>query len=127
MDYNQMAVNSIIETKRRQKSSESFLGNEGSIKSDSLFSQLVNSGMPESELSVERLASEAQVILGAGTITTARSMDHLVVYILRNRRIHKRLREELKEVMADFPETVPSWQTLEKLPYLYACIKEGLR
>lgn len=99
----------------------------GSIRSDTVFDQLVNSDLPESELTVERLASEAQVLMGAGTVTTARSMDHLAFYILSREDVRLRLREELKDIMADWPETTPSWQKLEKLPYLQACIKEGLR
>jgi cytochrome P450 len=122
-----MSVNHIIEAKERKRSGVSLSKNEGSLKSNTVFDQLVNSNMPDSELSVERLASEAQVLMGAGTVTTARSMDHLVFHILRNSRVRDRLAAELKVVMADFPETIPSWQTLEKLPYLQVCIKEGLR
>jgi len=88
---------------------------------------LVNSDLPESELSVERLASEAQVIMGAGTVTTARSMDHLAVHILLNDRVRERLCEELREPMANFMEKMPSYRDLEHLPYLQGCIKEGLR
>jgi cytochrome P450 len=121
-----MSVKHIVEAKERRYH-DSLPKKEGSLKSNTVFDQLVNSDMPESELSVERLASEAQVLMGAGTVTTARSMDHLVVHILRNSHVRDRLEAELKVVMADFPETIPSWQTLEKLPYLQACIKEGLR
>jgi hypothetical protein len=41
--------------------------------------------------------------------------------------MEKRLREELQAVMADYPAKPPSWSVLEKVPYLNACIKEGLR
>ncbi|PQE20317.1 Cytochrome P450 protein [Rutstroemia sp. NJR-2017a BBW] len=123
----QMSVKHIVEAKERRRYHDRLPKKEGSLKSNTVFDQLVNSDMPESELSVERLASEAQVLMGAGTVTTARSMDHLVFHILRNSHVRDRLEVELKVVMADFPETIPSWQTLEKLPYLQACIKEGLR
>lgn len=122
-----MAVDHIIEAKRRQSDGKSFVRADSKFKCDTLFDHLVASGLPEDELSVERLASEAQVVMGAGTVTTARSMDHLAVHILLNERVHQRLRKELEEPMAEFPEKLPDWTVLEKLPYLQACIKEGLR
>ena len=93
----------------------------------SLFRYILNSDMPESELSVERLTKEAQVILGAGTASSARTLDFISYYILANPLIRSRLGEELKDVMANYPREVPSWAQLEKLPYLQAIIKEGLR
>lgn len=93
----------------------------------SLFRYIVNSDMPESELSVERLTKEAQVLLGAGTASTARTLDFISYYILANPNIRSRLREELKDTMTDYPREVPSWAQLQKLPYLQAIINEGLR
>lgn len=122
-----MSEKHIAAAKERKLAGKAVVRPEGSIRSDTLFDQLVHSDLPESELTVERLASEAQVLMGAGTVTTARSMDHLVFHILSNERVRLRLREELADAMADWPEKTPSWQTLEKLPYLQACIKEGLR
>lgn len=123
-----MSVNHILEAKRRKAQGIQFVRKDNSrFKCDTLFDDLVNSDLPESELSVERLASEAQVIMGAGTVTTARSMDHLAVHILLNDRVHERLREELSEPMVNFVEKMPSYRVLEHLPYLQACIKEGLR
>lgn len=83
--------------------------------------------MPESEMSDERLAKEAQVLLGGGTASTARTLGFISYYILANPDIYSRLTEELREPMAQFPEQVPSWADLERLPYLQALIKEGLR
>ena len=93
----------------------------------SLFRYILNSDMPESELSVERLTKEAQVILGAGTASSARTLDFISYYVLANPLIRSRLGEELKDVMANYPRETPSWAQLEKLQYLQAIIKEGLR
>ena len=120
-----MAKKHIIEAK-----SEKTHANATGSKIDSrvsLFRYIVNSDMPESELSVERLTKEAQVLLGAGTASTARTLDFISYYILANPHIRSRLGEELEGVMADYPREVPSWAQLEKLPYLQAIINEGLR
>lgn len=93
----------------------------------SLFNHVVNSDMPESELSTDRLAKEAQVLLGAGSASTARTLDFLVYYVLADQRIRVRLQEELRDVMSVYPHVIPSWAELEKLPYLQAIIREGLR
>ncbi|KAF4635062.1 hypothetical protein G7Y89_g3029 [Cudoniella acicularis] len=93
----------------------------------SLLRHLVNSDLPESELSVERLTKEAQVLLGAGTVSTARTLYFVCYYVIANEKIRRRLTDELKDVMVDYPNTVPSFLQLEKLPYLTALIKEALR
>jgi len=83
--------------------------------------------MPQSELSSERLSKEAQVILGAASVSTARTLDFITYYILANKNHLVILQKELGPIMARYPEKVPSWADLEKLPYLQAVIKEGLR
>ncbi|KAL8948518.1 MAG: hypothetical protein Q9222_005299 [Ikaeria aurantiellina] len=93
----------------------------------SLFHWIVNSDMPESELADNRLANEAQVILSAGSTSTARTLTHITCHVLANPRIECRLREELRQIMAGWPEKVPSWVELEGVPYLQAVLKEGLR
>ncbi|KAL8687875.1 MAG: hypothetical protein Q9218_006071 [Villophora microphyllina] len=93
----------------------------------SLFRHILNSDMPESERSDERLSKEAQVLLAAGTATTARTLTTISYYILARPQIRARLEHELQDTMARYPERVPSWADLERLPYLQALIKEGLR
>lgn len=92
-----------------------------------LFPHVVNSEMPEPELSVDRLSQEAQILLGAGTTSTARTMDFISYYIISDERIRSALQNDLKAIMSNYPEDIPSWAQLEKLPYLHAVIKEGLR
>jgi cytochrome P450 len=93
----------------------------------SLLTYLVNSDLPDSELSVERLSKEAQVLLGAGTVSTARTLDFICYYVLANENIHRKLQSELADIMTNYPAQIPSFFQLEKLPYLTALIKEGLR
>lgn len=93
----------------------------------SLFCHIFSSEIPPSELSVERLTKEAEVLLGAGTVSTGRTLDFISYYVLADRNIRKRLEEELDEVMADYPRVTPKLVELEKLDYLKALIKEGLR
>lgn len=83
--------------------------------------------MPASEQSTERLAKEAQVLLGAGTASTARTLDVTTYHILANEPIRTKLTRELTAPMSGFPDICPPLVELEKLPYLQAVIKEGLR
>ena len=119
----QMATKHIVNAKRERDEGIT----EKTRGRPSLFRHLLDSGMPECDKSVERLSREAQVLLGAGSASTARTLDFICYYILAKPGIHSRLQEELREVMAGYPSIVPSWSQLEKLPYLQAVIKEGLR
>ena len=92
-----------------------------------LFRYIVNSDMPTSELCNERLAKEAQVLLGGGTASTARTLGFLSYYILSDSKIRYKLQEELRATMMDWPAKLPSWAELEKLTYLQALIREALR
>ncbi|KAK0701924.1 cytochrome P450 [Lasiosphaeria miniovina] len=94
----------------------------------SLFHHIVNkSDMPESERSEERLSKEAQVLLGGGTASTARTIGFASFYILSRPAIRARLEAELSPIMASWPTRVPSWAELERLAFLQAIIKESLR
>ncbi|KAL4916020.1 cytochrome P450 [Aspergillus aurantiobrunneus] len=92
-----------------------------------LFRHMLRSDMPESELSPDRMVMEAKVMLAAGSFTPARTLDFVSYYVLSRPDIRNRLREEVKDVMAKFPDEVPTLSELEQLPYLQAVIKEGLR
>ena len=93
----------------------------------SLFHHLLDSDMPESELSDERLTKEAQILLAGGTVSTAQIIVHISYYILARTEIRTKLQRELQDVMAAWPQRVPTLDEFEKLPYLQALIKEGLR
>ena len=111
---------------KREKLENDKIGARAGDKT-TLFRYIVNSDMPESERSDNRLASEAVVLLGAGTVTTARTLVFISYYILANPSIRTRLAKELQEPMSRYPEVVPTWAELERVPILQALIKEGLR
>lgn len=83
--------------------------------------------MPESEKATGRLLGEFIAILSGGTMTTARTLATITYFVLANPHIEARLRESLAQPMAAYPEKVPRWAELERIPYLAACVKEGLR
>lgn len=83
--------------------------------------------MPEEERTEERLAKEAQVLLGGGTASTARTIGFASFYILSRPGLRSKLEAELKEPMANWPQQVPTWAELEQLPLLQGIIKESLR
>lgn len=124
--YSQMMAEHIAEEKR-QNAQGSARKEHGENASNSLFRYIVTSDMPASEQSTERLCREAMVLFGAGTASTARTMGFMCYYILENLHIRKRLGDELAPLMAHYPDNLPTLPDLEKLPYLQAVIKEGLR
>ncbi len=83
--------------------------------------------MPVEERTEERLAKEAQVLLGGGTASTARTIGFASFYILSRPELRSKLEAELKGPMANWPEQVPTWAELEQLPLLQGIIKESLR
>jgi len=85
---------------------------------DSLLKHILDSDMPESELSDERLAKEAQVLLGGGTASTARTIGYISYYVLARADIRFKLHQELKAIISTWPRRVPSLTELERLPNL---------
>ncbi|KAL9620400.1 MAG: hypothetical protein Q9160_005100 [Pyrenula sp. 1 TL-2023] len=118
-------IKKLIEEKKQLKVTTS----EPAIRGQStLFRYMIHeSGLPEADLTVERLTKEAQILLGAGSVSTARTLHFIIFYLSKNPSMRERLEEELKDTLAGRPGEWPTWSKLEKLPYLQALIKEGLR
>lgn len=91
-----------------------------------IFHELLESDLPPQEKSVDRLADEAQLMIGAGLETTAWALTTLSYHLISNPPILQKLRAELEKAIPDPATTVDSLY-LEKLPYLSACIQEGIR
>jgi cytochrome P450 len=93
-----------------------------------IFHGLLSSSLPESEKHSTRLAEEANVLLSAGTDSSANTLSAITYHLLSSPRIRKKLREELEEAIPDENERqFPSFSQIENLPYLSAIIQEGLR
>ena len=73
-----------------------------------------------------RLVDEGVIIVGAGTDTTANTLEVTTFYILNTPQALQNLVKELDEAIPN-PSNPPSWQKLEQLPYLRATILEGHR
>jgi cytochrome P450 len=91
-----------------------------------LFHELLQNDVPDSEKSVGRLVQEAQIVVSAGTETTAWCLSVITFHLLSNPAILQKLREELEQAIPNPNKPVPV-EKLEQLPYLSAIIQEGLR
>jgi len=78
---------------------------------------LDNQALPEADKSGNRLWQEAQLLLSAGTVTTATSVSSAIVYLLLDQERFAILIEELETAMPDIKKPLLSAK-LEKLPYL---------
>ncbi|KAI0765260.1 cytochrome P450 [Fomes fomentarius] len=72
------------------------------------------------------LWEEAINLIAAGSETVATILNVGVFHVLHNPAIHRKLVQELKNAWPEL-ETTMHYETLEKLPYLTAVIKESLR
>jgi len=61
----------------------------------------------------------------AGSETTANELSGLTARLLRSPRVYKKLSEEIRDAFKTEDELVD--ENLAKLPYLTACLSEGLR
>ncbi|KAI9773785.1 MAG: hypothetical protein M1840_006010 [Geoglossum simile] len=76
--------------------------------------------------SVDDFVEEAMSLIGAGSETTGNTFDMTTYYVLSSGEIYDKLTTELEGSFPD-PSLTLDFVTLEKLPYLTAVIKEGLR
>ncbi|KAF5268200.1 hypothetical protein FOXYS1_908 [Fusarium oxysporum] len=74
----------------------------------------------------DALVAESLDLLVAGSDTSATSLTVAVMEILSHPSIEKRLVEELDAAIPD-KDNLPSVISLEKIAYLNACVKEGVR
>jgi cytochrome P450 len=91
-----------------------------------IFHEMLKSNLPPEEKSLERLANEAQTIIGAGLETTAWALSIASFHLINSPKILQTLRTELQEAIPD-PSTTLDWLQLEKLPYLTGCVQEAIR
>ncbi|MCJ1318280.1 hypothetical protein MMC15_003608 [Xylographa vitiligo] len=91
-----------------------------------LFHELIQSDLPESDKSVERLTNEALIVVGAGTIPTSWTLAVATYHLLASPRILAILKNELKSAIPD-PNVYVPLAVLDQLPYLVAVVQEALR
>ncbi|KAE8356843.1 cytochrome P450 [Aspergillus coremiiformis] len=82
--------------------------------------------MAEHLRSPHRLMNEGLALIVGGTETIARALSLAAYHLFTREEIRHKLREELKQVMPR-PDARPTWNALEKLPYLSGVISETLR
>ncbi|KAF7950062.1 hypothetical protein EAE96_007363 [Botrytis aclada] len=96
------------------------------VMTNTIFSGMLESDLPESEKSASRLRQEAHLLMLAGTDTTATTLMNLTFHLLSNQHMLARLKSELEIAMPD-PDLPPTCAQVESLPYLTAVIQEGIR
>ncbi|EFX00361.1 cytochrome p450 monooxygenase [Grosmannia clavigera kw1407] len=77
-------------------------------------------------LSNEHLVSEGILMLVAGTDTTAIALSTTTHNLIRRPELFEKLRQEIMTV-APTLDSRPKYSDLDALPFLDACVKEGLR
>lgn len=91
-----------------------------------LFSTILQSNLRPQDRTAERIAREAMSLLIAGSETTAFTMSTITYHVLANPATRAKLRAALRQAIPD-PNAFPPLGQLEAIPYLYACVQEGLR
>ncbi|KAF4635478.1 hypothetical protein G7Y89_g2627 [Cudoniella acicularis] len=95
-------------------------GEYQNLKHDTIFTEMLGSTfLPDEDKSVNRLWQEAELLLIAGTVTTATSLASAIVYLLLDQARLQVLVEELEKAIPVISKPVKPAE-LEKLPYLAA-------
>lgn len=68
-----------------------------------------------------------QLIQQNGIFHVSHTIETVITHLAMNRQQRQNLKDELATLWRDHPEQTDSWTALQKLPYLTACIYEGLR
>lgn len=72
------------------------------------------------------VVAECNIMMNAGSVTTAVAITNVMYQLIRNPRTLAKLREELDAVLGE-DEVVADYDKIRHLPYLRACLDESLR
>lgn len=88
-----------------------------------------NEKLPSSEKTETIMYHTAVLLIGAGLETSGHTLETATFHlnVPENSHVLKKLKDEVTEIWPNADEEVPSWKTLEKLPYLQCVLKESLR
>ena len=75
--------------------------------------------------SYQELQSQANLLVIAGSETTATALSGMTYYLCRNSRVCDKLSHEIRQAFSDYDQI--NGRSTESLPYLKAVIDEGLR
>lgn len=92
------------------------------VSHPTIFHEILNSGLPETEKTASRLADEAQLIITAGLFTVASALVFGSFHLVKDQDAVAKLRRELASVQQPL-----DWRALERLPYLSGCVRESIR
>ena len=85
----------------------------------------MNSDLPTHEKTPARVSQDARTLVGAGSETTATTLEVITFYLLKNPEMKQRLKQELAPVAKS--GDLDNYDVLKRLPYLSAVVNEGLR
>lgn len=91
-----------------------------------IFHEILNSKLSDYDKSSDRLWQEGEVVVAAGTITTAWALGVSTYFTLALPDILSRLKAELEAAIPD-PSQPLSLAALERLPFLTGVVQEGVR
>ena len=92
----------------------------------SMLQTFLTSELPPSEKEPARIRGEAQIAIGAGTLTSSHCLKHATYHILANPPVFQRLMSDLEKAIPD-PDSPPNLTQLEQIDYLVAVMYESLR
>jgi cytochrome P450 len=72
------------------------------------------------------IVAEVGAIINAGANTTVIALTHILYFLIKHSQHLKQLREELDSVLEE-DEVITPYDKVQDLPFLHACIDEGLR
>ncbi|KAF6824376.1 cytochrome P450 [Colletotrichum plurivorum] len=92
----------------------------------SVFRALLRSDLPLSEKALQRMTEEGFSLFAAGTETVSWALIVVTYHLLAKPELLDKAKAELSQVI-DSSGQLPDWTALEKLPYLGAVVRKGLR
>ncbi|KAF2108707.1 cytochrome P450 [Lophiotrema nucula] len=127
------ALNVIDSLEEQKEQARKVIANGGKSVSSKTYPVIMNEvykspDLPPQDKSVKRLEDEIGILIGAGSETTGHTLATITYHVLSNPDVHQKLKDELRSSFTNEDlEDVLSYKKLEHLPYLNACIQEGLR